>query len=66
MTENKLPVAAAIFIGWLLVTFFMWALAMPALINAHNDGAIIFAIALGLGWLYGTYLTYTHTEDFLQ
>lgn len=66
MTDDKKTIAVAIFIGWLLTAFFLWALAIPALINAHNDGAIILAIVLALGWLYGSYLTYTRTEEFLK
>lgn len=66
MIENKRPVVIAIFTGWLLTTFFLWALAIPALINAHNDGAVILAIVLALGWLYGSYITYTRTEEFLK
>ena len=64
--KHRIPLAIAIGLAWLAATFFTLRIIIPGLINLHNDGAIVFALVIVAGWLYGSYLTYRYTEDFLN
>jgi len=44
---------------WIVGAVFMVRVAIPGLVNLHNDGALILAILLGLGTPISGYLLHT-------
>lgn len=62
--KHKIPIIAGVGLAWLIATFFVIRIAIPYLVNQHNDGALIFSLVIGFGWLYASYLVYRTMEDF--
>lgn len=49
---------------WVAMTFIVVRFAIPALVNAHNDGALIGAGVLATAYVVMSYLLYRLMEDF--
>lgn len=60
---------AAVFMivgAWLIGVALIARLIIPALINSHNDGAIILAVVFGVGTAISPFLIWSATKAIFQ